>query len=235
MEEANPTTITLQLVDRSLTHPQGIIEDVLVKVDKFIFPIDFIVLDMEEDKEVSIILGRPYLATGRALIDVQKGELRLRGQDEEVTFNMSNAIKHPMESENCFRLDIVETIVSSQKDHKDPLETSLIYGDSPDIVNDEAREYVLWMDSFGQNKRKYFESLGPSSSRLIPSIEKPLILEEKQLPSHLMHAYLGESSTLPIIISSYLSKVEEEKLLRVLREHKEAIEWSLADIKGIRP
>ena len=82
--EANPTTITLQLADRSLTHPQGIIEDMLVKVDKFIFQGDFIVLDMEEDKEVPIISGRPFLATSRALIDVQMGELRLRGQDDEV-------------------------------------------------------------------------------------------------------------------------------------------------------
>ncbi|XP_062113110.1 uncharacterized protein LOC133824257 [Humulus lupulus] len=55
--EAKPTTVTLQLVDRSLTHPRGIIEDVLVKVDKFIFPVDFIVLDMEEDEDVPIILG----------------------------------------------------------------------------------------------------------------------------------------------------------------------------------
>ena len=62
--EVNPTTITLQLVDRSLTHPQGIIGDVLVKVNKFIFLINFIVLDMEEDKEVPIILGRPFIATG---------------------------------------------------------------------------------------------------------------------------------------------------------------------------
>ena len=59
--EANPTNITLQLMDRSLTHPQGIIEDVLVKVDKFIFPMDFIVIDMEEDKDVPIIMGRPFL------------------------------------------------------------------------------------------------------------------------------------------------------------------------------
>ena len=142
--EANPTTITFQLADRSLTHPRGIIEDVLVKVDKFIFL---------EDKEGPIIPRRPFLATGRALIDVQKGELRLRVQDEEVTFNVFNAMKHPMKSENCFRVDIVEAVVSSQKDHIDHLETSLIYGDSPDIVDDEARDYVLWMDSFGQNKR----------------------------------------------------------------------------------
>ncbi|XP_062113030.1 uncharacterized protein LOC133824172 [Humulus lupulus] len=68
--EAKPTTITLQLADRSLARPRGVIEDVLVKVDKFIFPVDFIVLDMEEDSNVPIILGRPFLATGQALIDV---------------------------------------------------------------------------------------------------------------------------------------------------------------------
>ena len=74
----------------------------LVKVDKFIFVAHFIVLNMEEDKEVPIILGRPFLATCRALIDVKKGELRLRVQDEEVTFNLFNAIKYPMESEFFF-------------------------------------------------------------------------------------------------------------------------------------
>ena len=76
--KARPTTVTLQLADISLKHPRGVIEDVLVKVDKFIFPVDFIVLDMEEDKEISIILGRLFLATGRAMINMQKGELKLR-------------------------------------------------------------------------------------------------------------------------------------------------------------
>ena len=67
--EARPTTMTLQLVDRSLKHPRCIIENVLVKVDKFIFPMDFIVLDMEEYKEIPTILRRSFLETGRALID----------------------------------------------------------------------------------------------------------------------------------------------------------------------
>ena len=70
LEEAKLTTMTLQLTDRSLKHPRGIIEDVLVKMDKFSFRTDFIVLDIEEDKEIPIILGRPFLAMGRALIDV---------------------------------------------------------------------------------------------------------------------------------------------------------------------
>ena len=86
------------------------------------------------------------------------------------------------------------------------------------------------MDSFDLNRRKYFESLGASPSRLIPSVEKPPILEEKQLPTHLKYAYLGEASTLLVIISSSLSNMEEEKLLKVLKEHKEAIGWSLANI-----
>ncbi|KAI3448633.1 hypothetical protein Pfo_005298 [Paulownia fortunei] len=69
--EVKSSTITLQLVDRSLTYPRGVVEDVLVKVDKFIFPADFVVLDMEEDQEIPLILGRSFLTTGHTLIDVQ--------------------------------------------------------------------------------------------------------------------------------------------------------------------
>ncbi|KAJ7976253.1 DNA-directed DNA polymerase [Quillaja saponaria] len=72
------TKVTLQFAYRSQTYPRGIIEDVLVKVDKLIFPADFLILDMEEDKEIRIILGRLFIATSRTLIDVQKGELTMR-------------------------------------------------------------------------------------------------------------------------------------------------------------
>ena len=73
--EARLITFTVELADMSLKHPRGVIEEVMVKVDKFIFPADFIVFNMEEDKEIPIILGRPFLATSRAMIDVQRGEL----------------------------------------------------------------------------------------------------------------------------------------------------------------
>ena len=102
------------------------IEDVLVKVDKFIFPADFIVLDMEDDKEIPIILGRPFLATGRAMIDVQRGELKLRVQEDEVKFNVFKSVRHLAESDTCFMTETVETIVSSQSGHTDPLEDSLV-------------------------------------------------------------------------------------------------------------
>ena len=219
--EVRPITVTLQLADRSLTLPQGTIEDVLVKVDNFIFLKDFIILDMEEYKEIPIILGRPFLATGRALIDVQNGELRLSMQEEEVTIHVFNAIKHPHENDSCFTIAVVKAIVSNQVGHTDPLETSLLHENSGDLKDEEVKEYLLRMDSFEPNKRKYFEALGASPSRPIPSMEKPLVLEEKPLPTHLRYAYLGDSSTFPLIIfpliiSSYLSVVEEERLLRVL-------------------
>ena len=124
--EARPTTVTLQLVDRSLKHPRGVIEDVLVKVDKFIFLDDFIVLDIEEDREIPIILGRPFLATGRLMIDVQKGELKLRVQDDEVRFSVLNAVRHPAESDACFMIEAIEVIVPSQSGLTDPLEASLV-------------------------------------------------------------------------------------------------------------
>ena len=160
--EARPTTVTLQLADRSLKHPRGVIEDVLVKVNKFIFPTDFIVLDIEEDKEIHIILGRPFLETSRALIDVQKGELKLRVQDDEVRFSVFNAVRHPMESDACFMIEAMEAIVPSQSGLTDPLEASLVQN-AKEELSEEAEEYVKWMGSFQLNRRKYYEPLGENT------------------------------------------------------------------------
>ena len=91
------------------------------------------------------------------------------------------------------------------------------------------------MDSFGHNRRKYFESLGEGVKTPVPSIEQPPRMEQKPLPGHLKYAYLGVESTLPVIISASLNVLEEEKLLRVLRDHKQALGWSLADLRWIRP
>ncbi|XP_039119155.1 uncharacterized protein LOC120255386 [Dioscorea cayenensis subsp. rotundata] len=68
----------LQLADRSIRKPRGIIEDVLVKVDKFIFPMDFIILDVDDKVEVPLILGRLFLATSKAIIDVKDGRMTLQ-------------------------------------------------------------------------------------------------------------------------------------------------------------
>ena len=69
--ELTPTTVTLQMANRFMAQLEGILEDVLIKGGKFIFPVDFVVIDMEEDKQVPLLLRRPFLASRVALIDVK--------------------------------------------------------------------------------------------------------------------------------------------------------------------
>ena len=100
--ELTPTAITLQMADRSMAQPEGFLEDVLVKVVKFIFTVDFVIMKMEEDTQVPLLLGRPFLATGATLIDVQKGELTLRVGNETVHFNLNRSSEHPdVDAESC--------------------------------------------------------------------------------------------------------------------------------------
>ncbi|GJT74435.1 reverse transcriptase [Tanacetum coccineum] len=87
------TKMSIQLADRSIKYPIGVCENLLVKISKFIFPIDFVVLEMDEDELVPIILGRPFLATARAVSDVHKGKLSLRVESETVTFNIGKSMK----------------------------------------------------------------------------------------------------------------------------------------------
>ena len=106
--EITPTSLALQMVDRSMTLPKGIIEDVLINVGKFIFLMDFVVLDMEEDEKVPIILGRPFLATGRALIDVESRELTIRVGDEKVHLSIyKNDKLQKKENEVCMRVEAI--------------------------------------------------------------------------------------------------------------------------------
>jgi len=232
--EARPTTVTLQLADRSLKHQRGMIEDVLVKVGKFIFPADFIILDMEDDNEIPILLGRPFLAIGGALIDVKKGELRLRVNEEEVIFNVFKAIKQSDMGESCFSIQVVESLINDKvKLPTDPLEACLL--NKVWAEDAEITEYTCWMDSFEPNRRRYFEDLGQPAPKIKSTSEQAPVLELQPLPKHLRYAYLREASTYPVIVSPKLSITEEEKLLRVLRNHKAALGWVLADIKGISP
>ena len=112
--ELTPTSMTLQMADRTLAHPKGILEDVLIKVGKFIFPMDFVIIDIEEDKQVLLLLGRPFLAIGVALIDVKKGELTLRVGDEALRFNLNHSLKQPkLSNVDC---EIVETKIPISSD-----------------------------------------------------------------------------------------------------------------------
>ncbi|XP_075106829.1 uncharacterized protein LOC142179843 [Nicotiana tabacum] len=84
--------VPLQLADQTTIIPEGIMEDVLVRVDKFVFPVDFIVVNREENKEVPWILGRPFLATGGVILYIQARQLMLRVGEEMVVFKMEGSM-----------------------------------------------------------------------------------------------------------------------------------------------
>ncbi|XP_058747161.1 uncharacterized protein LOC131620166 [Vicia villosa] len=88
------TRITLQLANKSTTHPHGVSKDLLVKVDKFLYLVDFVVIDMEEDVDTPLILSRPFMKTERMMIEIDDGLMKLRFQDEEVCFNIFEAMNH---------------------------------------------------------------------------------------------------------------------------------------------
>ncbi|XP_017609371.1 uncharacterized protein LOC108455302 [Gossypium arboreum] len=156
IDEVRPTTVTLQIADRSLAYPEGKMDDVLVRVDKFISPIDFIVLEFEADKEVLIILRRPFLTTRRMLIDVQKRELTMRVQDDQVTFNVLKAMKFPDSAEECLVMEELETLVSIEcksNFEEDPLENTL--GSKP-LEDGKGNENMALMET---NQWSYVQPL----------------------------------------------------------------------------
>ena len=104
------------MADKTLAQSEGILEDVLIKVGKFIFPVDFVVIDIEEDKQVPLLLGRYFLAIGVALIDVKNGELNLRVGDEVVHFNMNQSFKQPeFDNVDCKTVETIVLISSELK------------------------------------------------------------------------------------------------------------------------
>ncbi|RDY07565.1 Retrovirus-related Pol polyprotein from transposon 17.6, partial [Mucuna pruriens] len=112
--DLEPTGMTIQLANRSIVQPLGVLEDVLVQVNELIFPADFYVLDMEDEtsgKESTLILGRPFLMTARTKIDVHAGMLSMEFGDTLVQFNIFEAMKHPTEDHSLFVIDLLNKIV----------------------------------------------------------------------------------------------------------------------------
>ncbi|XP_073273304.1 uncharacterized protein [Primulina huaijiensis] len=204
--EPNPTRMSLQLAYRSVKYPWGVIED---------------------DMEMPLILGRPFLATGKALIDVQEGKLRLRMGEEEITFDVFNALKHTLHSDSCYRNDAFDALVSNyvQDALRDPLEATVTTKLREDELDVEKAEIVAYLNANQPWKgtiRMRLEDLGDRRD-LIPqksSMEEPPTLELKPLPPHLKYVYLGENNTLPVIISAALTDVMEDKLLEILKAHE---------------
>ncbi|XP_070666416.1 uncharacterized protein [Malus domestica] len=238
--ELRRTSVSLQLADRSVTYPKGLVEDVLIKVDQFILPADFLVLDMKEDQNIPILLGRPFLATAGALIDFKAGTLKLRVQGESIEFKMFEALKLLVDVEECSNIELIAPIVNAnflENVSADLLKTCIEYPEF-NMEGEAAMDVIAALNSSPIHALRWqqaWEPLGPALPHILPSIEQAPALELKLLPEHLKYAFLGESKTLPVIIAPDLSNYEEEQLLQVLKEYKTVLGWTIADIKGISP
>jgi hypothetical protein len=246
--ELKPTTVILQLADRSIKKPRGIIEDVIIKVDKFFFPVDFIVLDTEPvphpERLIPVILGRPFLATANACINCWTGVMEISFGNMKVRLNIFNAFQHVPDQNECFFVDHIEEYVEDSLPSllaDDPLEACLAHFGFEDFDTDQYIEEVhdLLETAASADFHPWRLPKEPlpltSSTPHVPSLESPLKLELKPLPDKLKYAFLGANETLPVIIASDLQKDQEDNLLEVLKEHKEAIGWTVADLKGIDP
>ncbi|KAK2441832.1 hypothetical protein QL285_013078 [Trifolium repens] len=177
-----PTQMQIILADRSVTHPYGVLHDVLVRCAEFVFPADFVILDMNECVDTPVLLGRPFLATGRALIDVAMGELMLRLEDESVSFKVFEGMEpYRKEKPKCFQVEASEEVVK-------------------DGSSDEA--------------------------------PMPTVPELKELPPNWKYVFLNEDSKDPVIVSSSLTPLEEEVLLKKFKEGQGGLGF---DLNGVIP
>ncbi|CAN6707533.1 unnamed protein product [Malus baccata var. baccata] len=253
--------VIIQLADRSNTYPKGVLEDVLVLVNHLIFPADFYVLEMDESDHapsLPILLGRPFMKTARTKIDVFNGTLTMEFDGEVINFNLSDSMKFPSENHSCFAIDIIDSLAQYHFDNLKDDAFELVIAQGKNMKNIETAtkethgmhedciavppsediiEMVAALESLPSQTGKFLDPILSlvSTNKMLPSVVQPPTLELKPLPSHLRYVFLGEDETLPVIISSSLKAQEESKLVRVLKEYKTAIGWTLADIKGISP
>ncbi|KAM1106336.1 hypothetical protein EV2_003320 [Malus domestica] len=179
----------------------------------------------------------------RTKINVFKGTLTMEFDGEIINFNISEAMKFPKDDHSCFSIDVLDELAHDYLDmlEDDPLETTIAQGIGmkPNLAvpKEEHAELVAAFESLPQHRGKPSNPIPipVSTNTLLPSVIQAPILELKPLPDHLKYVFLGDEETLPVIVSSSLTALEEEKLIRVLKEHKTAIGWTLADIKGISP
>ncbi|XP_050876363.1 uncharacterized protein LOC127080077 [Lathyrus oleraceus] len=114
------TRMTLQFVDHLVKRPYGVVEDVLVKIDKFFFPIDFVVLEMPEDEEIPLILGRPFLETGRCMIDIEEETMTLKVYDEELKIDVQNTMKYKDDVGTSHTIEVIYQVIAQGSPVKTP-------------------------------------------------------------------------------------------------------------------
>ncbi|GJW99898.1 reverse transcriptase domain-containing protein [Tanacetum coccineum] len=233
LPELTPTRMTLELADRSITHPKGVAEDVFVKVGSFHFPTDFVVVDFEADPRVPLILGRSFLRTGRALIDVYEGELILRDGNEQIIFHVNGTTKHPQKHVNESIKMFNDTCKDSFKKFTD--KPALFCLPPLEDDNDEKEKHEV---------KNLTESTAKRQTRITPCLKnfkvicKESIFHSNKTPQ--VSSVFTITSTLPsiepkdslIMGDKHVSTFSAEEIVPIPRESEDT---SRSDSKNVLP
>ncbi|XP_058217351.1 uncharacterized protein LOC131328421 [Rhododendron vialii] len=238
LKEMKPTQVTLQMADRSVRIPRGVMEDVLVQMDNFVYPVDFVVLDtcpMASSPTLTpVILGRPFLATSDSVINCRSGLVNMTFGNMKMAVNVFHVGSQMGDDDDVQAIKCIDSLVQNhalevcltaeEADFLESLEVDYLCSllDEEEVCGAEP-----WIPTF--------EKLPPIERKTLPSSVEPPKLDLKPLPDTLKYAYLGDNETFPVVISSTLENHQDLKLLALLRQHKKAIGWTIADIQGISP
>ncbi|GJT24027.1 reverse transcriptase domain-containing protein [Tanacetum coccineum] len=233
LPELTPTRMTLELADRSITRPKGLAEDIFVKVGNFHFPTDFVVVDFEADPRVPLILGRSFLRTSRALIDVYEGELVLRDGNEQITFHVNGTSKHPQKHEN----ESIKMVNDACKDSfkRFTNKPALVCLTPPKDVNDEKEK---------QEVKNLAEPTAKRQTRITPCLKNFKVICKESI----FHSIKTPQVSLVFAITSTLPSIEPKDSLIMGDEHlstfsaeeivpipRESEDTSRSDSKNVLP
>ncbi|KAI3670926.1 hypothetical protein L1987_87570 [Smallanthus sonchifolius] len=234
---------TVVLADLTLKLPRGILTDVIMKVEDFYYPVDFLVLDYvapTNDRHLNVILGRPFLKTAQCVINCITGTVDMAFGNRRLRLNIfASAIPIPINGE-CFMADVVEGC-HPHENEGETLEPCIVCDRKQEEYELEMQEAEAQVEVYALRERVPNWSLQVESlpkhidTQLKPSLESPPKLYLKDLLKHLKYAFVGDNNTLPVIIAAGLTEEQEQALMKVLIAHREAIGWTIADLKGISP
>nr|GEV58709.1 reverse transcriptase domain-containing protein [Tanacetum cinerariifolium] len=233
LPELTPTCMTLELANRSISRPVGVAEDVYVKVGSFYFPADFVVVDFDADPRVPLILGRLFLKTERALIDVFEGELTLRVGKEAITFNLDQTSRYSANYNDMTakRIDVIDMVCEEYSQevlgfsdtissgNPTPCYDPIVFATSPTFTSFGNKGDILLLEAFLNDDPS---SPPPKQRNCLPevskelkmceakteksSVDEPPAVELKVLPPHLEYALLEGDDKLPVIIAKDLKE-----------------------------
>ncbi|XP_076947175.1 uncharacterized protein LOC143619027 [Bidens hawaiensis] len=227
------TATTVVLAGQTLKLPRGMLHDVIVKVEYFYFLVDFLVLNYvlgERTKQPMVILGRPFLATANAKIHCRTGTVDLVFGNHKLRLNVFTHVNTAPVDDECFMADNIDECI--------PLYDSVVDTDGTTETSGRGGK-KLEVATLRGDRLPWSVQMEPLPEKidneLKPSLHEAPKVKLKELPRHLKYALLGKNDTLPVIIASNLSLEQETALLKVLVANKEAIRWTIADLKWISP